>query len=485
MMRPDEPVTGDEVGVDDEWPATFAQVPDWITLHPELKAQSVREYAFLMAHVPTDGRRRVAFPGQASIARVLQLGRSDKVTPYTRALVNVGAVRIEEIRTPKGRAYRYVLRFNPPPGYGGPKCLADFYGTPKDQLDNQWAGFSMATAPVANKGEGSPQKEGDPSPQKEGDPYPQKEGPKKTNRNQTNLKNKDAVADAVGKSAGGCARADESDSAAEESGQAEGGSAASGTTLPTQRTQSPRPATTKTRPRKESPGFDLVRVAIPAAVASPGTKLFPGLHRAINDLLDGNAGAGIPGRTPEQVIARINRRWFGENADTRSAADYRGCDRCTASGCDAARGGLEDPEGCDRIKNRNSWLAAALLAQDCPDPRCEDGQLIEGGDCSTCRERATERREAARAGAAAEARWEAHNEAQRALTAAQVAAAAWAETEAAEQRRFRQILGESGVYGQLLDHRVGQHMTGWRDRNPRPTGRSAAPGSLNGKAVNA
>ncbi|WP_202234447.1 hypothetical protein [Actinacidiphila reveromycinica] len=467
MTRPDEPVTGDEVGIDDEWPATFAQVPDWITLHPELKAQSVREYAFLMAHVPTDGRRRVAFPGQASIARVLQLGRSDKVTPYTRALVKVGAVRIEEIPTPKGRAYRYVLRFNPPRGYAGPRCLADFYGTSKEELDSRWAGFSMATAPVTPTAEGSPQKEGDPSPQKEGNGCPQKEGPKKTNRNQTNLKNKDAVADAVGKSAGGFASAGGRDGAAGETGEAEGGSAASGKNLPGQRKRSPRPATTKTRPRKESAGFELVRAALPAAVAAPGTRLWTGLHRAINDLLDGNQGAGIPRRTPEQVVARINRRWYGEDADVRSAPGYRGCDRCTAAGCTAPRRSPENPEGCDRIKNRCAWLKDAILAQDCADPGCEDGQIIGGGACHACQERAEERREAARAVAAARAKLQADTEA---LTAARRLVDEWAAAESAEENRLRAELGRAGMYGVMLDHRIGQHMAGWRDRNPRPAG---------------
>ncbi|MFJ7592477.1 hypothetical protein ACIQZO_34930 [Streptomyces sp. NPDC097617] len=279
-----------------------------------------------------------------------------------------------------------------------------------------------------------------------------------------------AVADAVGKSAGGCARADEYDGAADESGQAEGGSAASRTNLPTQRTKSPRPATTKTRPRKESAGFEMVRAAIPGAVAAPGTKLFPGLHRAINDLLDGNVAAGIPRRTPEQVIARLNRRWYGEHAETRAAAGYRGCDQCTASGCSALRRGLENPEGCDRIRNRNSWLAAALLNQDCPDPGCEDGLIIGGGDCRACQERAVERRQIARAATEMSARWEVETEAS---GTAQAAVDAWTESEGAEEGRYRRVLGDAGVWGARLDHQVNQHMNGWREKNPRPVSHAA------------
>ncbi|MGW6456309.1 hypothetical protein ACWF94_10345 [Streptomyces sp. NPDC055078] len=291
--------------------------------------------------------------------------------------------------------------------------------------------------------------------------------------------NNRAVADAVGKSAGGCASAGASDGAAGESGQAEGGSAASGTTLPTQRKKSPRPATTKTRPRKESPGFEMVRAAVPAAVAAPGTRLYPGLHRAINDLLDG--APGIPRRTPEQVIARLNRRWYGEHAETRAAADYRGCERCTASGCTAPRKGLEDPGGCDRIINRNSWLAAALITQDCPDPGCEDGQIIGGGQCVTCKQRHEEHRRAARAVADAAARWESEIEARQ---AAQGVVDAWTAQEAAEEARYRRALDEAGVWGVKLDHQVNRHMTGWQERNPRPAA-PAAHGTDERQAVGA
>ncbi|MBT2611428.1 hypothetical protein J7I97_25010 [Streptomyces sp. ISL-87] len=279
------------------------------------------------------------------------------------------------------------------------------------------------------------------------------------------------VADAVGQGAGGFARAGVSAGAAGESGEAGGGSAASEPHLPPQRKTSPRPAIRKTKPRQTPPGFDMVRAAVPVAVARPGTALYSGLHRAINDLLVGTEGAGIPRRSPEQVIARINRRWHGEHADVRSAADYRGCDRCTASGCKAARRSPENLEGCDRIINRSSWLAAAILQQDCPDPGCEDGVIIGGGDCTACQMRARDRREAARAAAEAEERLRA-DEAGR--EAAEASVTSWADAEAAEEFRFRMLLGRSGVFGAMLDHQVQQHMTAWRERNPAPAGEPAS-----------
>ncbi|MFC9341419.1 hypothetical protein ACFT0G_25320 [Streptomyces sp. NPDC057020] len=282
-----------------------------------------------------------------------------------------------------------------------------------------------------------------------------------------------SVADAVGKGAGGFASAGEREGAGEESGEGEGGCAASEpSTLPAQRTTSRRPATVKTRPRQEVPGFETVRAAIPAAVAAPGTRLFAGLHRAINDLLSG--GPGIPRRTPEQVVARINRRWYGEHADVRAAADYRGCDRCTASGCDAPLRSEQEPEGCDRIKNRNSWLAAAILAQDCPDPSCEDGQLIDSGSCRNCQARREEARAAAEAAAETLARWEADREA---AGAADASLRLWEERRAAEETTIRERLSWSGAWGAKLDHQVSQHMAGWLDRNPAPAAPAARGGA--------
>ncbi|MFI5621476.1 hypothetical protein [Streptomyces sp. NPDC051567] len=280
---------------------------------------------------------------------------------------------------------------------------------------------------------------------------------------------KDGVADAVGKGAGGYACAGGSEGAAGETGGAGSGSAASATDLPPQRTTSPRPATMKTRSRRTPPGFEMVRAAIPAAVAKPGTALYPGLHRAINDLLAGTGG--VPRRTPDQVIARINRRWYGEHAETRAAADYRGCDRCTASGCNAPRHSHKNPEGCDRIKNRCAWLSAALLAQDCPDPGCEDGLIIGGQECRACIKRADDRRQDEEAAATASADFIMGNGSvdQAAREAAMTTLEGWSEAATTEEVRFQLLLTGRGIFGALLEHQVREHMTAWQDRHPAPT----------------
>ncbi|MCZ4098014.1 hypothetical protein [Streptomyces sp. H39-C1] len=278
------------------------------------------------------------------------------------------------------------------------------------------------------------------------------------------------LADAVGKPAGGFARAGARDGAAAETGTAGGGCAASPPAIPPQpqrqASRSPGTKTLKTSPRKSSAGFEMVRAAIPPEVARPGTRLYPGLHRAINDLLCGNSAAGIPRRTPEQVIARLNRRWFGMQAAERSLPTYRGCARCTTSGCKAARRNQEHPEGCDRIINRCSWLAAALLEQDCPDPACEDGVLLDSGtDCPDCEQRKAERRAVERVRVEAEERMARETETS---AGRQAAHERHAEAAAAEEYRVGQALAATGAFGRLLEHQIRQHMAAWRDRNLAP-----------------
>lgn len=261
---------------------------------------------------------------------------------------------------------------------------------------------------------------------------------------------KTGVADAVGQGAGGYARAGACESAPDEIGPEAGGCAAPATDIPPQRTTSPRPRTVKTRPRSEAPGFDTVRAALPASVAAPGTRLYTGLHRALNDLLTGNEGARIPRRTPDQVIARINRCWFGQKAEERSAPGY---------------------EGADRIRNRSSWLAAAILAQDCPDPACESGRIL-GSDqpCPVCRERAQERRAARSAVQDAADRMEADTEA---LRGARAVAEQWETDRAAEEYHVRTGLAQEGMYGEKLHYNVAKHMANWRERHPKPGAASA------------
>lgn len=133
----------DFIEAGDDFPVQFSQVPAWITLHPDLSAQALREYSFLALHVRPG--RPVAFPGKEMIAKVIGVSRADKVTPHTRALERAGAVTVHTVKSPRGRHYRYVVHFQPPKGYSGPLSLTDFYADAPRKKD-RWEGFSMATA---------------------------------------------------------------------------------------------------------------------------------------------------------------------------------------------------------------------------------------------------------------------------------------------------------------------------------------------------
>jgi hypothetical protein len=179
-----------------------------------------------------------------------------------------------------------------------------------------------------------------------------------------------------------------------------------------------------------------VRAAIPHEVASPDTRLYPGLVRAVCDLLTGNEQHGIPRRTPEQVIARVNRRWHKER--TEDAGD---------------------------IRSPQAWLAKAILGQDCPDPGCEDGVILgTGHHCPACRERFAEERAAAQAAEQLAARLAAENDAtDRAAAARQT----YEQEAAREEHRIRQQLAATGMHGRFLDHQIEQHMARWRDQHPQ------------------
>jgi ribosomal protein S14 len=130
------------------------------------------------------------------------------------------------------------------------------------------------------------------------------------------------------------------------------------------------------------PGYAVVEAALPQDVVPVGTIPYVGLRRAIADLLTGDDGRGIPPRTPEQVVARINRCWH----QPRSA-------------------------GAGPVRSPQAWLAAAILVQDCADPGCEDGLLLDSGlPCRACGERRAEQELVRRALADMQAAWEAEGE---------------------------------------------------------------------------
>ncbi|MFF4482945.1 helix-turn-helix domain-containing protein [Streptomyces sp. NPDC001520] len=206
------------------------------------------------------------------------------------------------------------------------------------------------------------------------------------------------------------------------------------------------PKAITTGPRKRPPGWDQVAAALPREVqpSRPGGPLAPTLVRAICTALTGVPGPEsgtyqIPPRTPEHLIARINRRWHHARGPERAADAYT---------------------GPDPIRRPVGYVADLLTAHECPDPSCEDG-LILGTDrpCTACQVRRAEQQQAEQARTAVEDRLTRDAELALAHEEHEVAAAR-------EERRVRECLAAAGHWGELLDHEVETHMRRWRLGRP-------------------
>ena len=118
----------------DDWPTFYTMVPVWILL-AGCSAQAYKMYAFLAEHINNrKPGRRIACPKQAAIARLLGLSNDRQVAPYRRELEELGAIAVEKYRYDGGmrQGYRYVVRFNPPAGFGGLRSLQEFYADNTD-----------------------------------------------------------------------------------------------------------------------------------------------------------------------------------------------------------------------------------------------------------------------------------------------------------------------------------------------------------------
>ncbi|MFD4482969.1 hypothetical protein ACFWPU_43635 [Streptomyces sp. NPDC058471] len=207
------------------------------------------------------------------------------------------------------------------------------------------------------------------------------------------------------------------------------------------------PRLIRTKERQLPPGAEQVIAAIPPEVCRPGTIPWVGLRRAIADLLKGNAAHGIVARSPEQVIARMNRCWYQGRGPERSVPSY-------VPAC--------DHEGDQPIRNPSSWLAAAILQQDCPRPDCEDGVLLtDEAPCQVCRER---RAEASAAREGARRALEALRTSAAPAPPARSGRAAYDDARAGEEERIRQVLSRSGMFGQRLEYQVRVSLAAWEAR---------------------
>lgn len=352
----------DEI-VAEEWPTFYTPVPVWVLLCG-CSAQAYRMYAFLAEHINnrTPGKR-IAFPPQKAIAKVLGLKDYRDVAKYREELAALGAIRFESFRYAGGmrRRYRYWVRFNPPEDYAGLLSLGQFYeaypevkGKPGQSAKSIALGSSMdaATAESAGQDEGGffPTPDGGDEPTPEGGESPTAQ---QLDPGEPDLSERDDAPSA--RSANDARRAPTGSR-----GRATGGEAASG-----------KKRTRLTRAQYEA--IKVVRSLLPDDLqkALPA-KTPPNLGTAILEAL----AVGAPcERTPAQLVEyRVLKRWNGFWA----SKFYGGELKAGPTGKPSLVGPL---------------LAMLEYRQECGDLSCEDRVSVHTGEaCRACEMRREDRR---------------------------------------------------------------------------------------------
>lgn len=342
---------GDDI-VAEDWPTFYTQVPVWVLLSG-CTAQAYKLYAFLSEHINsrTTGRR-IAWPKGDALARALGLKDYRKAARYCRELEALGAMRIEEIRYAGGmrRRNRYHVRFNPPATYQGLLSLSQFYEANPDVR-------SPSTKPSSTKSAGhtggtqkdttAGAQEGTADGPAQGVTGGTVQGTAQLDQHQLDPGERETAPSA--RSAADARRA-----SAGRPAPGSGGSAASGIS----------PSSPARLTRAERDAVSQVEAGLPAELRA----LLPARRpRPLRDTLV----AELAQRSTQQLIERADRRWytwgFAAAADTRTGGR-----------------GLNSPVG----------VAIRLLREgECPDPRCEDGTVIDSGAaCPRCAERSEDRR---------------------------------------------------------------------------------------------
>ncbi|WP_328933265.1 MULTISPECIES: hypothetical protein [unclassified Streptomyces] len=113
----------------EDWPALFTMVPEWVTF-AAISDRAHRIYTVLASHLRRDtGSRTTSVITQADLAAVVGLeSNPERVRRYISELEELEAVRVIEewdaVR--KIPITRYVVRFNPPPGFTGHVRVQDW-----------------------------------------------------------------------------------------------------------------------------------------------------------------------------------------------------------------------------------------------------------------------------------------------------------------------------------------------------------------------
>ncbi|MFC8015009.1 hypothetical protein [Streptomyces cinereoruber] len=361
--------------------------PHWVTF--AFSAQANRLYDLYNAHVNRDRGDLMVWPTLEDLAEMMGLSRSDKASPYMRELEAGGAIEVDTVTKTGGNGKRYIvtLKVHPPAAYRGPLQSSDWHrahkaaqphtptmmerargvnskktagqNTPpaegEDRPDVPPAEGDKVREDVNSKetaGQKVPPVEGGDVPPPEGGDVPPLEGG--VTSNQLNQNNQEQQTAPSARSATDARRATTGSSARE----AEGGSAAS------KDKSSAAKGKGRSGVRMSRTQADAVRT-VEAGLPGDLVALLPRYRPAVvRDAIL----AAVSGRTAEQIVARVERRWLAWGYSLK-----------------AMDGEIKSPVGV---------LVRLLERNKCGDPMCEDGTALDtGAACRECEVRRADRRQ--------------------------------------------------------------------------------------------
>lgn len=320
--------------------------PHWVTFG--FSSPANRLYDLYNAHVDRGRGDLVVWPTLDELAKMMGLSRGDKVTPYMRELETGGAIGVETVTKTGGKGRRYIvtLKVHPPAGFTGPLQTSDWYAANRTDKPGKTTMADRARGVHSEElaGDEVPPLKGVYLPPAGGGDVHPPEGAVSSNHSNHNQNKKNGAPSA--RSAGDARRASAGSSACD----ARGGSAATGKTSSSTKAQ---------LTREQAAAVALIEDSLPEGLVEElrGKRLM-GRHLPVSVRLA--IVTALDGRTPEQLVDRVARRWV-RHGYAKKLRD----------------GG--------RIASPLGVVHALVRAGECPDLGCEDGLMLDTGvDCRAC-----------------------------------------------------------------------------------------------------
>lgn len=330
----DDDFTPDEVRPGRRSRYRFACVPVWVLLMPELSDAGFRLYSLLLAHVNEERDDALVWPHQKSLASILKKRPEAISRAIGKELVPLGLVDVEVKRYGTNNTRRrniYTVHEEPPAGWAGHANLKEWYK----------ANPSNGPIKAGQPGDAINRVSGDAKDRESGDAKN-----RAGNYTKPELDESGTTGAPAARSAGDARRASAGSSACD----ARGGSAATGKTSSSAKAK---------LTREQAAAVALIEDALPEGLVEElrGKRLM-GRHLPVSVRLA--IVKALDGRTPEQLVDRVARRWV-RHGYAKELRDGRG---------------LSSPLGV---------VHALVRAGECPDLGCEDGAMLDtGADCRAC-----------------------------------------------------------------------------------------------------